>query len=77
MEWMVYRKHMTTKIKLKKHNVTLNTTFRYGDEMWILNKKDNQHLEAAQIYLYNMYCIIMTYSTSYCHLTNLWIHGMQ
>jgi hypothetical protein len=23
-----------------------------------------------------MYCMIMTYSTSCSHLTNLWIHGM-
>jgi hypothetical protein len=23
-----------------------------------------------------MFCIFMTYSTSYCYITNLWIHGM-
>jgi hypothetical protein len=42
---------MTLQTKLRIHNITLKAALRYGSEMWVLNERDNQHLEAAQTFL--------------------------
>jgi hypothetical protein len=32
-----------------KHNIRAKAALKYGSETWVLNKRDKQHLEAAQI----------------------------
>lgn len=52
-----------------KHPATSNTNL-------VTTSTTNKWLMISIVLVY-MYRIIMIYSTSYCHLTNLWIHGMQ
>jgi hypothetical protein len=44
-----FGKHMTINTKLRIHNITSKATLCYGSEVWIVNKRDAQKLEAAQI----------------------------
>jgi hypothetical protein len=43
--------HMTTDTKLRQHNATSKASLCYGSEDWIINKRDAQKLEAAQMRL--------------------------
>jgi hypothetical protein len=38
-----------TKIKLKIHNITAKGTLKFGSEAWVLKKREEQRLEAAQM----------------------------
>jgi hypothetical protein len=42
-------KHMATDTKLQLHNITSEAGLCYGSEKWIINKRDAQKLEAAQM----------------------------
>jgi hypothetical protein len=44
-----FRKQMTTDIKLRLYNITSKASLCYGSENWIINKRDTQKLEAAQM----------------------------
>jgi hypothetical protein len=44
-----FGKQMTTQIKLRIHNTTSKATLIYESDMWVLNKRGNQCLEAAQM----------------------------
>jgi hypothetical protein len=44
-----FGKHTTTDTKLRLHNITSKASLCYGSENWIINKRDAQKLEAAQI----------------------------
>jgi hypothetical protein len=41
-------KHMTTDTKFRIHNITSKAALCYGSEIWTVNKRDAQKLEAAQ-----------------------------
>jgi hypothetical protein len=40
---------MSNQTKLRIHNITVKTALKYGSETWVLNKRDTQHLQAAQM----------------------------
>jgi hypothetical protein len=42
---------MSNKTKLRIHDITAKTALKYGSETWVLNKRDKQRFEAAQIRL--------------------------
>jgi hypothetical protein len=44
-----FGKHMTIDTKLRKHNITSKAALCYGSEVWIINKRNAQKLEAAQM----------------------------
>jgi hypothetical protein len=44
-----FSKQTTTQTKLRTHNIKLKATVRYGRDMFALNKRDNEHFEAAQM----------------------------
>jgi hypothetical protein len=44
-----FGKHMTTDTKLLIHNIISKAALCYGSEAWIINKRDAQKLEAAQM----------------------------
>jgi hypothetical protein len=44
-----FGKQMTTDTKLWLHNITSKASLCYGSENWIINKRDAQKLEAAQM----------------------------
>jgi hypothetical protein len=44
-----FGKQMTTDAKLRLHNITSKASLCYGNENWIINKRDAQKLEAAQM----------------------------
>jgi hypothetical protein len=44
-----FGKKMSSQTKLRIHNITAKTALKYGSETWVLNKKDKQRLEAAQM----------------------------
>jgi hypothetical protein len=44
-----FGKHMTIDTKLRIHNTTSKAALWYGSEVWIINKRDAQKLEAAQM----------------------------
>jgi hypothetical protein len=44
-----FGKQMTTDTKLRLHNITSKASFCYGSKNWIINKRDTQKLEAAQM----------------------------
>jgi len=47
------RKHFGKKInketKLRIHNITAKAAFKFGSEAWVLRKREEQRLEAAQM----------------------------
>ena len=47
------RRHFGKKInqetKLRIHNITAKAAFKFGSEVWVLKKREEQRLEAAQI----------------------------
>ena len=40
---------MTKGTKLRIHNITAKATLNFGNEIWVLKKRDQQRLEAAQM----------------------------
>jgi hypothetical protein len=44
-----FGKHMTVDTKLRIHNITFKAALCYGGEVWIINKRDAQKLEAAEM----------------------------
>jgi hypothetical protein len=44
-----FGKQMSNKKKLIIHNITAKIDLKYGSETWVLNKRDKQRLEAAQM----------------------------
>jgi hypothetical protein len=47
--WRHIRKEMTKQTKLRIHNITPKATLEFGSEAWVLKKRDEQRLEAAQM----------------------------
>jgi hypothetical protein len=44
-----FGKQMTTETKLKLHNITSKPALKYRSETWVMNKRDTQRLEGAQM----------------------------
>ena len=42
-------KQMTKETKLRIHNMTARAALKFGSEVWVLKKRDEQRLEAAQM----------------------------
>jgi len=40
---------MNKEIKLRIHNITAKAALKFGSEVWALKKREEQHLEAAQM----------------------------
>jgi len=40
---------MNKETKLRIHNITANAALQFGSEAWVLNKREQQRLEAAQM----------------------------
>jgi hypothetical protein len=40
---------MKKETKLRIHNITAQASLKFGSEAWLLKKRDEQRLEAAQI----------------------------
>ena len=40
---------MNKETKLRIHNITAKAALKFGSEAWILKKREEQRLEAAQI----------------------------
>ena len=40
---------MTKETKLRIHNMTAKAALKFGSEVWVLKKRDEQRLEAAQM----------------------------
>jgi hypothetical protein len=43
---------MNKERKLRIHNITVKATLKFGNEAWVLKKREEQHLEAAQMKLF-------------------------
>jgi len=39
---------MNKETKLKIHNITEKAALKFGSEAWVLKKRDERHLQAAQ-----------------------------
>ena len=44
-----FRKQMNKETKLRIHNVTAKAALKFGSEAWVLRKREEQRLEAAQM----------------------------
>jgi len=44
-----FGKQMTKETKLRIHNMTAKAALKFGSEVWVLKKRDEQRLEAAQM----------------------------
>jgi len=42
-------KKMNKKTKLRIHNITAKSALKFGSEAWVLKKREEQRLEAAQM----------------------------
>ena len=42
-------KKMTKETKLRIHNITAKAALKFGSEVWVLKKREEQRLEAAQM----------------------------
>jgi len=40
---------MTKETKLRVHNMTAKAALKFGSEVWVLKKRDEQRLEAGQM----------------------------
>jgi hypothetical protein len=40
---------MNKEIKLRVHNITAKAALKFGSEAWVLKKRKEQRLEAAQV----------------------------
>jgi len=46
-----FGKQMNKETKLRIHNITVKAALKFGREAWVLKKKEEQRLEAAQLKL--------------------------
>ena len=44
-----FGKQMNTETKLRIHNITAKAALKFGREAWVLKKREEQRLEAAQM----------------------------
>ena len=44
-----FAKKMNKKTKLRIHNITAKAALQFGSEAWVLKKREEQRLEAAQM----------------------------
>ena len=44
-----FGKKMNTETKLRIHNITAKAALKFGSEAWVLKKREEQRLEAAQM----------------------------
>ena len=44
-----FGKQMNRETKLRIHNITAKAALKFGSEAWVLKKRKEQHLEAAEI----------------------------
>ena len=44
-----FGKQMNKKTKLRIHNITVKAALKFGSEAWVLKKREEQRLEAAQM----------------------------
>jgi len=44
-----FRKQMNKETKLRIHNITAKAALKFGSEAWVLKKREEQRLEAAQM----------------------------
>jgi len=44
-----FGKQMNKETKLRIHNITVKAAFKFGSEVWVLKKREEQRLEAAQM----------------------------
>ena len=44
-----FGKQMNKETKLRIHNITAKAALKFGSEAWVLRKREEQHLEAAQM----------------------------
>ena len=44
-----FGKQTNKETKLRIHNITAKAALKFGSEAWVLRKREEQHLEAAQI----------------------------
>ena len=44
-----FGKQMNKETKLRIHNITAKAVFKFGSEAWVLKKREEQRLEAAQM----------------------------
>ena len=47
-----FGKQMNKETKLRIHNITAKVALKFGSEAWVLKKREEQRLEAAQMKLY-------------------------
>jgi len=47
--WRHFGKQMNNETKLRIHNITAKEAFKFGSETWVLKKREEQRLEAAQM----------------------------
>ena len=47
--WRHFGKQINNEKKLKIHNITSKAALKFGSEAWILKKREEQGLEAAQM----------------------------
>ena len=47
--WRHFGKQMNKEIKLRIHNITAKAALKFGSEAWVLKKREEQRLEAAQM----------------------------
>jgi len=47
--WKHFGKQMNKETKLRIHNITAKTALKFRSEAWVLKKREEQRLEAAQI----------------------------
>jgi len=44
-----FGKHTNKETKLRIHNITAKVALKFGSEVWVLKKREEKRLEAAQI----------------------------
>ena len=44
-----FRKKMNKETKLRIHNITAKAALKFGSEAWVVKKREEQRLEAAQM----------------------------
>jgi len=44
-----FGKQVNKETKLRIHNITAKAALKFGSEAWVLRKREEQHLEAAQL----------------------------
>ena len=47
--WRHFGKQMNKETKLRIHNITDKATLKFGSKPWVLKKREEQRLEAAQM----------------------------